>query len=272
MWNVSESTIKRWADTSGLSCYRTPGGHRKFRLEDLCEFQSRKAFEATGLLTTEEWEDPDLEIWLNTKNFRKVRELILYLGSQNQRLKIKSLLERLYLRGMRLEEICDKILVPLRSSVEKNGELHLGQVRLLDNNLEEAMFRLSPKMIKRRKNGKTALCAAPAPDSRMGVNVLSILLEVEGWDCMNLGENVTFEVMSQMVETEPINLVCIFFSGKSQSLLGDCKSLNKIARSYRIPIVLACSDSDQMTCEDLDYEEKFCDFSSFRSYLVTLTG
>ena len=31
MWNVSESTVKRWADTSGLHCYRTPGGHRKFR-------------------------------------------------------------------------------------------------------------------------------------------------------------------------------------------------------------------------------------------------
>ena len=173
---------------------------------------------------------------------------------------------------MRLEEIYDEILVPLRCSVEENGELHPGQALLLENNLEEAMYRLSPKMIKRRRNGKTALCAAPAPDSRMGVNVLSILLEVEGWDSMNLGENVAFEVMSQMVETEPINLVCIFFSGDPKHFLGDCKSLNKIARSYRIPIVLACSDSDQMTCEDLDYEEKFSDFSSFRSYLATFRG
>ena len=53
MWNVSESTVKRWADCFGLQCYRTPGGHRRFRLEDICEFQQKRSFEATGILTTE---------------------------------------------------------------------------------------------------------------------------------------------------------------------------------------------------------------------------
>jgi len=270
MWNVSESTVKRWADTAGLDCYRTPGGHRKFRLEDLCSFQEKRAFEATGLLTTEEWEDPNLEVWLNTKNFTKVRELILYLGSQNQRSKVKSLLERLYLRGMRLEEIYDQIFVPLRQSVL--DEVNPGHALLLGNNLEEAIARLSPRMIKRRRNGKTALCAAPVPDGRMGVSVMSILLDVEGWDSMNLGENVSFEIMSQMVETEPINLVCIYFPGHQTQVQGDCKSLNKITRSYRIPLVLACSDSELPACEDLDYEERFTDLRSFRTYLAKLAG
>lgn len=269
MWNVSESTVKRWADTSGLDCYRTPGGHRKFQLEDLCSFQERRAFEATGLLTTEEWEDPDLEIWLNTKNFVKVRELILYLGSQNQRGKVKSLLERLYLRGMRLEEIYDHILIPLKQTVQE--ELNPGQALLLDNNLEEAIDRLSPKMIKRRRNGKTALCAAPLYEGRMGVNVISVLLDVEGWDSMNLGENVSFEIMSQMVETEPINLVCIFIVGNESPELGGCRALNKITRSYRIPVVLASSDSGPPSCKDLKYAETFTDLCSFRSYLTKLT-
>lgn len=269
MWNVSESTVKRWADTSGLDCYRTPGGHRKFRLEDLCSFQEQRAFEATGLLTTEDWEDPDLEVWLNTKNFIKVRELIMYLGSQNQRVKVKSLLERLYLRGMRLEQIYDKILVPLRQSVL--DEINPGQALLLDNNLEEAIARLSPRMIKRRRNGKTALCAAPATEARMGVNVMSVLLEVEGWDSMNLGENVSFDIMSQMVETEPINMVCIFFSGNEPDVRGDCNSLNKITRSYRIPVLLASPNSTLSPCEDLNYAEAFTDLCSFRTYLAKLT-
>ena len=270
MWNVSESTVKRWADTSGLDCYRTPGGHRKFRLEDLCRFQEQRAFEATGLLTTEEWEDPNLEVWLNTKNFVKVRELILYLGSQNQQVKVKSLLERLYLRGMRLEQIYDQILVPLRQSAL--DQVNPGQALLLDNNLNEALARLSPRMIKRRRTGRTALCAAPAPEGRMGVNVMSILLEVEGWDSMNLGENVSFDIMSQMVETEPINMVCMFFSGNEPRFLGDCESLNKITRSYRIPVVLACPDSAPGTCEDLVYAQKFYDLCSFRTYLAKQTG
>jgi excisionase family DNA binding protein len=269
MWNVSESTVKRWADTAGLDCYRTPGGHRKFRLEDLCSFQAQRAFEATGLLTTEEWEDPNLEVWLNTRNYAKVRDLLLYLGSQNQRGKVTGLLERLYLRGMRLEEIYDQVLVPLQKSVSR--DISRGQALVLNNNLEEAIAHLSPKVIKRRKNGKTALCASPTRDGRMGVFVLSVLLEVEGWDSMSLGENVSFDIMSEMVETEPINLVCLFLS-KKKMMKGDCNTLNQITGAYRIPVVLVSTTSESPDCNDLVYEEKFTDLTSFRRHLARLTG
>jgi len=222
------------------------------------------------MLTTEEWEDPNLEVWLNTKNFVKVRELLLYLGSQNQRSELKSLLERLYLRGMRLEEIYDEIFVPLSESLL--DEVNPGQALLVLNNLEEAIARLSPTMIKRRRNGKTALCAAPVAEGRMGVNTMSVLLEIEGWDSMNLGERVSFEIMSQMVETEPINLVCVFCPGNDSKPDGDCKSLNKVTRSYRIPVVVASPDSEPIACNDLDYAENFLDLRSFRAYLTRLVG
>src|SRR6187401_3370429 len=35
---VSEATVKRWADAGTLRCFRTPGGHRKFRLRDVKAF------------------------------------------------------------------------------------------------------------------------------------------------------------------------------------------------------------------------------------------
>jgi excisionase family DNA binding protein len=41
---VSEATVKRWADASVLTCIRTPGGHRKFRLRDIAmHLASRRA-------------------------------------------------------------------------------------------------------------------------------------------------------------------------------------------------------------------------------------
>ena len=32
---VGEATVKRWADAGEIDCFRTPGGHRKFRLRDV---------------------------------------------------------------------------------------------------------------------------------------------------------------------------------------------------------------------------------------------
>jgi len=36
--NVDASTVKRWADSGRLPCYRTVGGHRRFSLNQVREF------------------------------------------------------------------------------------------------------------------------------------------------------------------------------------------------------------------------------------------
>jgi MerR family transcriptional regulator, light-induced transcriptional regulator len=276
MWNVSESTVKRWADAFGLRCYRTPGGHRRFRLEDICEFQQKRAFEATGLLTTEDWEDPELEVWLNSKNYTRVRELLFYLAGQNQRPKVRCLLERLYLRGMRLEEIYEDVLVPLGGMVAGTaaGKLTSGQALLVRNNIEEALFHLSPKIIRRRPNGKTALCAAPGTGARLPVGVLSRVLEVEGWDVLNLGEEVSFRIMSETVRTEPVNLVCIFADAEGCKGPPDgIQDLNEVTLSYRIPVLLATPGTgDCALWRDLAVDARFGDLRDLRKHLMKLSG
>src|SRR3954468_1017223 len=47
---VGEATVKRWADAGEIDCFRTPGGHRKFRLRDVTSFVHRRQFEAKGPL------------------------------------------------------------------------------------------------------------------------------------------------------------------------------------------------------------------------------
>jgi len=272
MWNVSESTVKRWADHFGLRCCRTPGGHRRFRLEDISEFQTRRAFEATGILTTEDWEDPGLETWLNTKNFEKVRELLVYLAAQNQRTKTRSLLDRLYLRGMALESIYEDILVPVEGLLTPGvpiEELSLGQSMVARSNIEEALFHLSIKMIRRKPNGKTALCAAPVAAARLPVTVLGKIVEAEGWDALNLGDDVPLPVMSQMVETEPVNLVCLFAGNGIDPSQDGFSDLTRTARGYRIPVLaMVAGRSPSPRPEGVDV--CFSDFRKLRKYVHKL--
>ena len=274
MWNVSESTVKRWADSFGLHCVRTPGGHRRFRLEDIYQFQQQRAFEATGLLSTEEWEDPNLEVWLNSRNFSKVRELLVHLAAHNQRPKLRCLFERLYLRGMQLDEIYDDVVIPLDEGVLRsrdNGEVTEGQSLLVKNNIEEALTSLTQKMIRRRRNGKTALCASPVEFDRVAVSIISKVLEIEGWEALNLGDNVPFRVMSEVVEIEPVNLVCVFSTSSelSKDVKKGCDALKKITQAYRIPIILITANDDAGTdlAKALSTEDCCADFRSFRKHL-----
>ena len=47
---VGEATVKRWADQGEIDCFRTPGGHRKFRLRDVTAFVQRRQYAAPGIL------------------------------------------------------------------------------------------------------------------------------------------------------------------------------------------------------------------------------
>ncbi len=275
MWNVSESTIKRWADSGELCCLRTPGGHRRFHLEDISGFQKTRGFEATGFLTTEKWEEPEIEESLNRKRFDKVHQLIFYLASQNQRKRVKDLLERLYMRGIGIVDLYDDVLLPVIENGDRalaNGELTLAHQKLLKNNLDEAMSLLFPQLIRRRQSGKTGLCAAPDHSCRIPVNAISRILETEGWECLNLGGNVPFEAMAQMVDHEPVNLVCVVASNQQQLTDKKFESLSDAANSYRIPIVLTGSGfADPEIRREFPHDEYFPDFRSFQSYVLRLS-
>ncbi len=47
---VGEATVKRWADAGEIDCFRTPGGHRKFRLRDVTAFVQRRNFQVAETL------------------------------------------------------------------------------------------------------------------------------------------------------------------------------------------------------------------------------
>ncbi|MGH9339610.1 MAG: helix-turn-helix domain-containing protein [Acidobacteriota bacterium] len=275
MWNVSEATIKGWTNREVLRCYRTPGGHRRFRLEDIRHFQMQQRFEANGLLSTEDWEDPDIEFCVNEKNFRKVQKSILYLAVQNQRMRVRQFLERLYLRGMSLADLYDDILVPIAGEIKRSleaEEMTVGETRVAGNNLEEALFAVFPSIIRRRKNGKTALCAAPDGFCRLLLNATSRILEVEGWDCLNLGSDVPFDAMTQMVEREPVNLVCIALNRKDESLCcRQFETLYDVAGSYRAPtILLGPVFAEPNYRQSFSHDAFFPNFRSFRQYVVHL--
>jgi excisionase family DNA binding protein len=272
LWNLSESTIKRWTDAGKLQCDRTPGGHRRFQLKHIQDFQARHRFEGTGLLTSTEWEDPQLETFVNQRNWSRVRELILYLASENQCAPIKDLLERLYIRGLSMGGLYDEVLAPIFAGSRGNhssNTMSLGQARLVEKNLEEALYYFFPGVVCRRPLGKTGLCAAPAAYCSHFINGISRVLNEEGWDALNLGSKVPFDAMAEMVEEQPVNLACVHarkrLSDKSKDRF---RALNVACERYRIPVLLLGPGfSTPGSRMDLSYDEYIPSFRDFSDYI-----
>lgn len=244
MWNVSETTVKRWADAGLLKCFRTPGGHRKFKLDDISQFQASRGFEATGMLTNHDWEeDPDVENFVNRKDREKLQGLTLYLAVENQVKRIRELLDRLYIRGLELAELYDDLLLPVAESVEeqlRSKKLSLAQHHLACKNLESAVAYFYPRIVRRRPNGKTALCASPDQEVCVLNEGVARVLESQGWDCLNLGVRTPFQAMAEMVKEEPVNLVCIcsIRARLDAGSKSEFEGLFAAAEEFRIPIVL----------------------------------
>ena len=45
---VSDATVKRWADSGILQCFRTRGGHRKFRVVDINALVARRPLDGSS--------------------------------------------------------------------------------------------------------------------------------------------------------------------------------------------------------------------------------
>ena len=98
------------------------------------------------------------------------------------------------------------------------------------------------------------------------MNAISRILETEGWECLNLGGNIPFEAMAEMVEQEPVNLVCVVSSNPQRPLEKSFGVLSEAANNYRIPIVLTGPGFAEPEIRlQFPHEEYSPDFRSFQA-------
>ena len=103
------------------------------------------------------------------------------------------------------------------------------------------------------------------------VNAAARILEVEGWEVLNLGWSVPFPALATMVEEEPINLVCIILNGSAPvAPTPELEILLEAVHAYRLPLVCL----GEALPIDGNFEGSidgfyFSDFSSFRDFIAS---
>ncbi|MEO6694472.1 MAG: cobalamin-dependent protein [Ignavibacteria bacterium] len=209
--NVNESTVKRWADIGYLKCIKTPGGHRKFKIEDLQALAKKYDYETSYMRIDDD--KSDLMSNIQNGNFKPiVKNLQKNILNGNVNLTYK-LLYTLYINNCSLEDIFDLIV---KESMKNIGIMWMNKMigieneHIASNTIQTALFQLEKIVQKKESINKTAICAGLEKEfHEIGLLCVKISLEYDGWNVIYPGTNLPYKSLIKLIEILKPDLVCL---------------------------------------------------------------
>ena len=253
--NVTETTIKRWADSGTLSCSKTAGGHRKFLTKDVIYFAESHGYTVLGSLPppmTHQQRD-QLEFAVSTRNYSKVAEVFFQEAMQGDKEGVLELLLYLYRHHITFDAIVDEVIRPALTKIGdlwKEGKLEINQEHRASQAVTEAMIRLAPDLHHKPSNGRSAAMACLEGEyHEFGLRSLAYTLEAEGWKVHYIGVNTPAETLSTFMAAMKPDLVCISCTivSRRSKVIDQLKLIGAAARRYGGKVLVGGYSAEEVT-------------------------
>jgi excisionase family DNA binding protein len=182
---VGEATVKRWADAGEIECFRTPGGHRKFRLRDVTAFVQGRKFEVQGtmparlsLAATEE-EGGAISEFEEAALHGDASSCIAQLAAHRR-------------RGATLAGIFDEVVAPALASIGRRWECaqitvaeeHIGSQAVIDAIARAQPLAEPPGEPNRNVRGSAVVAAAAGETHDIAARMTACLLRARGFEVL----------------------------------------------------------------------------------------
>ena len=235
---VSEATVKRWADSGLLQSQKTVGGHRRFSLNAVAHLRGQLGIgPGTHTLSPQTAHDRQTVILPSTAQFA---EMLLRADEKAA----GAVLVQAYLNGAPLTTLFDETIT---GAMHEIGDLWFkGSITVADEHLATrvittALQTLSGAIMPVPPSGLKAICCGIEGDlHELPVQLARIILESEGWEVHSLGPNTPLFALSEMVSRRRPQLVCI--AARSISDLGrataEYSQLRKITGKLGVSVVI----------------------------------
>jgi excisionase family DNA binding protein len=244
MWDVSESTVKRWADAGALPCRKTVGGHRKFELDDVVKFQSRCGI-MKGQAADERRESPcEFKHLLETADYPALAERFRQAALAGQFAFVATLFSRSRDYGMSLATITEEVIRPAMREV---GEMwRTGKISVLDEHLAtlatiEALAVLQSGVEKKAEAERLALVGCAEGElHQLAAMLVRDLLESHGWRVIYFSSPTPLFSFAEAVDRFKPQLVCISITmaDNIERARRDYEDLRRAAERHRTKVVL----------------------------------
>ncbi|HTR80490.1 MAG TPA: helix-turn-helix domain-containing protein [Bacteroidota bacterium] len=260
MLHVDKSTVKRWTDEGKLKCFRTPGGHRKFRAEDLQQFMSDYNYTVspTDFFPRYASDEAIIRGMISQKEFNVLDSVCFSAAIKGNKDELVKLLSEAHRNGMSLPMVFDKILRPTVkkiSDLHASGKLQLFEKQLALNSLANAIIVFSDVIIKAAPNGKRAIAAMVEGDMEtFELKALVVLLESQGYEVLSLGAGASGESVAQLVRIKHPQFVFLIATNRFEVnvVKEEHHKIQEELRAYDGRLIIGGSGySDEILAKDL---------------------
>ena len=245
IWEVSESTIKRWSDSGMIKCRKTVGGHRKFDLDSVLEFENRSGLVARAALAERAAEiDGEIEELLARPDFPELARRYRQAATAGKHHCVTEFLIRAYRRGFSLAMIGEEIISPALKEVGdqwRSGKIRVFEEHLATTATTQALSELHDIVEKKQSQDRLALVGCPDGEiHQIAAEVVRYLLEGEGWTVIYLGPFTPLFTFTDAINIIKPDLVCISatIADDLERSARDYEPLRRAAAKHQTKIVM----------------------------------
>jgi excisionase family DNA binding protein len=203
--NVSEATVKRWADDGVLTSEKTVGGHRRFGIESIAELRRERNLQG-GVAPVAKGVKKKAKPLPSADDFLR----LILAGDESE---AGAFLVDAYLAHHSLDSIFE---ITVTQAMHQVGDLWFkGSATVADEHLATrvvltALQKLRGVMAPHEPNGLNAICCGSEGDlHELPVHLVTLILESKGWRVINLGANTPLFSLQEMVSRQRPQLICI---------------------------------------------------------------
>lgn len=213
MWQVSEATVKRWADAGRLHPTRTLGGHRRFAIAEVLRFQNEQGLDASRAPGRKAVGEAALMQKGAAANEMEGAEQFFDAIVRGQEGTSTGVLLSLYMNGLPLVKILE---LTVAKAMQRLGNLwHCGEVTVADEHMATQTALRAVETLReclRRETfheRRAIVCTVEEEMHELAVLCVQLLLEEKGWSVVYLGSHTPFYAMTDAMEKHRPKLVCI---------------------------------------------------------------
>jgi len=215
MWDVSESTVKRWADAGMLKCFKTIGGHRKFDFSEIVEFQNRSGAALKGSVPRCDPAEKAAEVeeLLAHGDIKALAACYQKAALCGQNSFASFLLNRARQRGLTLARIGDEIVKPAMQEIGE--QWRAGKIGVLDEHIAisatfQAVAGLNSNSTESKPGCRLAVTGCSEGEFHcLASTLIGDMLKAAGWSVIALGPHTPLFTFASAIGRFKPDLLCL---------------------------------------------------------------